>query len=343
MEGMTKSHQEDLSGFELAVAGTDKAYLPTSYSLERSESIVSESQNYLKNTEETQFSYDTGLSSREVLRNRLVGQVNMTDADISMDRFCSEGLRRWNMDMDIEYQYETFNGLLVYYGGDRYDLDDTEFIHNAPEEMEYMTCTQCCPGGGDNRSVNMVNMTPMCRTVSKGAGREVDESSDTSRMDTAELDDMDCQLETDVWDDMDCPVWISGLRMVDSSSHASQALSSNRDVACMGDFVDEDFNDTGFNSDVDSRMEFEWNTRNDTYTWESEKSPPDSVTAFPAKSAKGMVCYREDNKSPEEGACCTGIHSVNGATRYIDSARCLVRLCLLGQPCQRDVGVRCTM
>ena len=142
-----------------------------------------------------------------------------------------------------------------------------------------------------------------------------------------------------MWDDMDCPVWIYGSRMVDSSSQASQALSSNRDVACMGDFVDEDFNDTGFDSDVDSRMEFEWNTWNDAYTWEFEISPPDSVTAFPARSAKEVICYRDDNKFPEEGACCTGIHSVNCATRYIDGARCLVRLCLLGQPAQRDVGV----
>ena len=66
MEGMTKSRQEDLSGFELAVAGTDKEQLPISYSLERLELIVSESQNYLKNTEEMQLSYDTGLSSREL-------------------------------------------------------------------------------------------------------------------------------------------------------------------------------------------------------------------------------------------------------------------------------------
>ena len=185
----------------------------------------------------------------------------MTDADISMDQLRSEGLRRWNTDMDIEYQYETFNGLPVYYGGDRYDSDDTEeFIPNAPDEMEYMMCTQHRLDGGDNRRVNTVNMVPMCRTVSKGARREVDESSDTSRTDTAELHDTDGQLESDVWDDMDRPVWIYGLHMVDNSSQASQALSSNRDVACMGDFVDEDFNDTRFYSDVDSRMEFEWNT-----------------------------------------------------------------------------------
>ena len=326
MEGMTKSRQEDLSGFELAVAVTDKEQLPTSNTLERSESIISESKSYFKNTEESQFSYDTGLSGREledairreVLRNRLVGQVNMTDADISMDQLRSEGLRRWNTDMDIEYQYETFNGLPVYYSGDRYNSDDTEeFIPNAPDEMEYMTCTQRRLDGGDNRSVNTVTIGPMCLTVSKGARREVDESSDTSRTDTAELHDMDGQLESDAWEDMDRPVWIYGSRMVDSLSQASQALSSNRDVACMGDFVDEDFNDTGFDSDVDSRMEFEWNTWNDAYTGESEISPPDSVTAFPARSAKEVLCYKDDTKSPEKGACCAGIRSVNCATRCI--------------------------
>ena len=36
----------------------------------------------------------------------------------SLDDVSSEGLWQWNMDMDIEYQYETFNGLPVYYGGD---------------------------------------------------------------------------------------------------------------------------------------------------------------------------------------------------------------------------------
>ena len=136
----------------------------------------------------------------------------------------------------------------------RYDME--EFIPNAPDGMEYMTGTQRRPDGGDNRSVNLSKYDPHVSDCVKGARRE-DESSDTSRTDTAELYDTDCQLETDVWDDMDCPVWISGSRMVDSSTQASQALSSNRDVACMGDFVDEDFNDTGFDSDVGSGMEFE--------------------------------------------------------------------------------------
>ena len=55
------------------------------------------------------------------------------------------------------------------YGGDRYDLDDTEeFIPNAQDEMESMTCTQRRLDGGHNRSVNTVTSSPMCPTVSKG-------------------------------------------------------------------------------------------------------------------------------------------------------------------------------
>ena len=141
MEGITEPLQEELSGLALAVDRTNEEHLPTSYSLEQSDSIISESQDYLKNTEGTQFGYDTRHSSpeleddirREVLRNRSMGYMssrevngrlllpehaNLSDAEISLDQVRSEGLRQWNMDMDIEYQYETFNGLPVYYGGD---------------------------------------------------------------------------------------------------------------------------------------------------------------------------------------------------------------------------------
>ena len=103
----------------------------------------------------------------------------------------------------------------VYYGGDRYDSDNSgEFFPYTSEEMNNMVWNQSRPNGGDNNSVNTLNMTPRCRTVSDEPRREVidytaDEYSDTSKTDTADLDDTDCQLETDVWDDMYCPVWIS--------------------------------------------------------------------------------------------------------------------------------------
>ena len=36
---------------------------------------------------------------------------------MSLDEVRSEGQQQWNMDMDVEYQYETLNGLPVYYSG----------------------------------------------------------------------------------------------------------------------------------------------------------------------------------------------------------------------------------
>ena len=161
-----------------------------------------------------------------------------------------------------QYQYETFNGLPVYYGGDMYDSDDLEeFFPDTSEETNNMMWNQSRPDGGDNNSVNTVNMTPRCRTVSDEPRREVidctaDEYSETSKMDTADLDDTDCQLETDVWDDMYCPVWISDSSMVNSVGQTEQLLLNKGEVACMIDFDDEDFNDTGFDSDTGSGMEY---------------------------------------------------------------------------------------
>ena len=150
------------------------------------DSIISGSQDYLQNAVGKQFTCDAGLCSpelehvirREVLRDRFMGykssrevkdplllpkQVNVCDAEISLDQLRSEGLRQWNMDMDTEYQYETFTGLPVDYGGDMSDSE--EFVPDAPDALERTMRTQRLPEGGDNWSVNMVNMTPMCRIM----------------------------------------------------------------------------------------------------------------------------------------------------------------------------------
>ena len=66
MEGITEPLQEELSGRALAVDCTNEEHLPTSYSLEQSDSIINESQDYLKNTEGTQIGYDAGHSSPEL-------------------------------------------------------------------------------------------------------------------------------------------------------------------------------------------------------------------------------------------------------------------------------------
>ena len=74
--------------------------------------------------------------------------------------------------MDIEYQYETFNGLPVYYGGDKYDSDDSEeFFPDTSEEMNNRMRNQSRPDGGDNNSVNMVDVTPKMSHGVRQAGK----------------------------------------------------------------------------------------------------------------------------------------------------------------------------
>ena len=154
------------------------------------------------------------------------------------------------------------------------------------------------------------------------------------------MDSTDFDIEMDVWEDMDCPVLISDPCVDNSLCLSSQAMSSYSDVAYMSDFADEDFIDTGFDSDMGSEEEFEWNTRNDAHAWESwsasENFPPDSARALPAESVKDVVYYRDDSKCLKRDVCCTRTESVNCAKRYIDGAGYLVRLCLLEQPSRRD-------
>ena len=90
------------------------------------------------------------------------------DKNMSLDEVRSQGLRQWNMDMNVEYQYETFNGMPVYYGGEMYDSEDSDEYDplemaraacvadcdfDVPEGMESMTYTRRRPDGGEARIV----------------------------------------------------------------------------------------------------------------------------------------------------------------------------------------------
>ena len=48
-------------------------------------------------------------------------------SDENSDGCITTGFQRWNMDGDVENQCETFNGMPVYYGGDLYDSEDSDW------------------------------------------------------------------------------------------------------------------------------------------------------------------------------------------------------------------------
>ena len=181
--------------------------------------------------------------------------------------------------MDIEYQYETLNGLRVYYGGDMYDSEDSEeddpleraraayvedYNFDVPEGMELMAYNRRLTIGGEARSVDTVDIVPMCQTVSYVTHIEPDESSDTSGTDTAVINGSDiedfCQWP-ELSEEEDCFGSDVGSSVDSSLCISEQDDLSYADVASVVDFDSEDWDvDFCFNSEEGSVAELEWNT-----------------------------------------------------------------------------------
>ena len=137
MEGISVPLLIESSGLVLAPDSGNEEHLPSSGPLEHSVLNVIRRHDNLNSSKEPQFGSDPGQSSpeledairSEVLRSRLMGCVSacdvtsrllspeyaiLSDKEMSLDEVCSEGLWQWTMDMDVEYQYEIFNGLSVH-------------------------------------------------------------------------------------------------------------------------------------------------------------------------------------------------------------------------------------
>ena len=181
------------------------------------------------------------------------------DKDMSLDEVRSEGLQRWNMDMDVEYQYETFNGVPVYYGPDMYDSEDPEeydplemacaarvanYDFDNTEGMESMTYTRCRPDGGEAQIVGEVDIVPTCQNVSCVTRSEPDVPSDTAGTEPpAVMEGSDMEefcLWTDLLNEEDCSIFNVGSSVDNSLCMSEQDSLSNVDVASTGDFDSED-------------------------------------------------------------------------------------------------------
>ena len=139
--------------------------------------------------------------------------------------------------MDVEYQYETFNSLPVYYGGDMYDSEDSEEYDplemaraacvadcdfDVPEGMESMTYTRRRPDGGEARIVGGVDMVPTCQNVpSDTVGTEP-----SAVMEGSDIEDF-C-LRTDLLNEEDCSI-----SNVGSSMDNSLCMSEQDSLSCI--------------------------------------------------------------------------------------------------------------
>ena len=181
-----------------------------------------------------------------------------------------------------------------------------DYNFDVPEGMELMTYTRSRPDGSETRGVNMVDMVPMCRTVSCVTHMVPDESGGTSETDTANIEELDIEgfrLWPDLWNEEDSSVSSAGSKVDISLCMSEQDNLSYVGVASMGDFngvVSDDV--IGFNSDEGSVAELKWNTWDDACAWElrnaSGNFPPDSELGLPAVLLRDVVyCKMVDFRS----------------------------------------------
>ena len=127
--------------------------------------------------------------------------------DGNSDGYITTGFQRWNMDCDVEDQYETFNGMPVYYGGDLYDSEDSDrddpyalasaayiedYNFDVPEGMDLMVHRHNrFPKNSDVRHDCPMDVAPVYQTVSYATKDEWNTSDNDSLTMTADENDPD--------------------------------------------------------------------------------------------------------------------------------------------------------
>ena len=131
-------------------------------------------------------------------------EARRDDSDMCIADIHTEGFRCWNTDRDILDQYETLNGLPVYYGGDMYDSEDSEwddpyplasaayvkdYNFNVPEGMDLMIHRRSrIRDGSEAQQVDHTDMVPVCQMVSCVTRNGWDVFKDDSLMEVAVVD-----------------------------------------------------------------------------------------------------------------------------------------------------------
>ena len=208
--------------------------------------------------------------------------------------------------MDVMNQHETFNGLPVYYGGDMYDLEDSEeddplelaraayvedYNFDIPKGMDFMVrhrsrrLDDC-----ENRMDDTVDMVPMCQTVSCVTRIGPDEFSDISGTETAvvngpDMDDLSQGPESS--DEEDGFVSNVGSSIDISLNMSQQEEPIYTDVESVVNFdSDDSVMDFCIDSNDGSVAELEWNTWDEACTLDFQNASG----VFPPVTA--VVCHQ---------------------------------------------------
>ena len=216
-------------------------------------------------------------------------------------------------DRDILDQYETFNGLPVYYGGDMYDSEDSEwddpyalasaayvedYNFDVPEGMDLMVHRQSqIPDGSEAQRDDHTDMVPVCQTVSCVTRNGWDVFDDDSLTEAADADgpNMDDFFQQVVSSDEEDFV----VSDVGSITDFNWDMSAEEDLMDSDDGSVADFDSDSSDvevccdSDVGSVVNLEWNTWDDAMPY--ALAFHGAVGAFPPEAAviRPVVVFRD--------------------------------------------------
>ena len=131
-------------------------------------------------------------------------EVRLGAGDVNTDEDITAGLQCWNTDRDILDQYEMFNTIPVYYGGDMYDSEDSDwddpyalaspayvkdYNFDGPEGMDLMVHHRNqIPDSSDAQQDGQTDVAPLCQTVLCVTRNEWDVFYDDSLTEAANAD-----------------------------------------------------------------------------------------------------------------------------------------------------------
>ena len=265
-----------------------------------------------------------------------VGRVALSPADgrlragdVNTNGNITTGLQCWNTEGDVLDQYETFNGMPVYYGGDMYDSEDSDWddpyalvsaayvedynfdvpdgmdlmVHRHSRDLDSLDVQQDC----------QTDVAPVCQTVSYVTWDEWDTIDDDSLAEATDADgpNMDefyqqvvssddedfvisdngsvADLDRDISDEEDC--CDSDDR--DMSEEEDFVTSDDGSLADL-DRVISDEDDCG-DSDVGSVADLQWDTWADACTLAFQGSfPPEAAEIRPAVVFRNSLFPRDE-------------------------------------------------
>ena len=279
---------------------------------------------------------------------------DMCIADIHTEGFCC------NTDRDILDQYETFNGLPVYYGGDLYGLEDSEwddpyalasaayvedYNFDVPEVMDLMVHSQSrLRDGSEVQQDDHTDMVPVCRMVScvTWNGWDVfdeDSLTESTVVDSPNMDDYYHQVVSSD-EEEDCIVSDIGSSMDFIWDMSGEEELIDSDEGSMAD-LDSDRLDVELCCDLDagSVADLEWNTWDDACALVLQGEGG----AFPPEAAVIQLAVVFRNKLSREEECDIAVtdrriamippvmnrHVEQTNSESVDGDACNGRLCLL--------------